>query len=70
MTTRREPPMDPEVIRRMRSSARYQRWRAVILWNEPLCRECHERKHRGEHLTLEQIREREAGRRRLAEYEK
>ena len=37
---------------------------------QPICRQCHERKHRGERLTLEQIREREAWRRRLAEYEK
>ena len=34
--------MDPEVIRRMRSSARYQRWRAAILRDEPLCRPCAE----------------------------
>ena len=34
--------MDPEVIRRMRSSYRYQRWRATILRDEPLCCPCAE----------------------------
>ena len=34
--------MDPDVIRRMRSSYRYQRWRAAILRDEPLCRPCAE----------------------------
>ena len=34
--------MDPEVIRRMRSTSRYQRWRSEILRNEPLCRACAE----------------------------
>ena len=108
MRNRRESPMDPEVVRRMRSTKRYQRWRSEILRNEPLCRacaesgftvgadeidhiepvhlsperfwdrtniqplcrECHENKHRGKPLTLEQLREREAWRRRLSEYEK
>ena len=37
---------------------------------QPLCRECHELKHADDRLTLEQIREREAWRKRLAEYEK
>ena len=34
--------MDPEVARRMRSTKRYQRWRADIFRNEPLCRSCAE----------------------------
>ncbi len=93
--------MDPEVIRRMRSSARYQWRRADIVRNEPLCRpcaearftvgaehidhiepvhlaperfwdrtnlqplcrDCHERKHADERLTPAQIHEREAWRR-------
>ena len=37
---------------------------------QPICRDCHERKHAGDRLTLEQVRELEAWRRRLAEYEK
>ena len=36
---------------------------------QPICRQCHERKHAaGGCLTLEQVREREAWRQRLAEY--
>ena len=27
---------------------------------QPICRDCHERKHAGDRLTLEQLREREA----------
>ena len=45
MSTRMRPrktPTDPEVVRRMRSSGRYQRWRSAILRNEPLCRSCAE----------------------------
>ena len=34
--------MDPEVVRRMQSSSRYQQWRAGILRDEPLCRACSE----------------------------
>ncbi len=98
MTIDRNQPTDPEVIRRMRWTRRYRRWRAGILRNEPLCRscaengftvaaehidhieavhlaperfwdraniqplcrDCHENKHRGKPLTLEQFREREA----------
>ena len=40
MSSRRNVPTDPEVVRRMRSSARYQRWRASILRDEPSCRPC------------------------------
>ncbi len=42
MRNRRESPMDPEVVRRMRSTKRYQRFRAGILQKEPLCRACSE----------------------------
>ena len=35
---------------------------------QPLCRECHDRKHLG-NMTLAQVRERAAWRKRLAEYE-
>ena len=37
---------------------------------QPICRECYDRNHFGDRLTLEQLREREAWIRRLAEYEK
>ena len=42
MRTHRQVPMDPEVVRRMRSTKRYQRWRSEILRKEPLCRACSE----------------------------
>ncbi len=99
--------IEPEVIRRLRWSRRYRRWRAGILRYEPLCRpcsesgftvaaaeihhiepahleperfwdrdniqpickDCHENRHAGDHLSLEQERENQRWRQRLEELE-
>ena len=36
----RKKPLDPEDVRRVRGGRRYRRWRAGILRDEPLCRQC------------------------------